>query len=104
MGMTSHRRQPAAYADQAELSERTAIWLGLIPGLGSIYAGRTGAGVGWFVSVMAVEFLVALTALPKGGLTGFGVVVVLFLQLVAFIIWGGSIVAARRHVRRVNEA
>lgn len=94
---------PTDNPEHVELSERTATYLGLIPGLGCVYAGRNAAAADWFVSVAAVELLVLLLAFPEGALTGFGIVVVGFLQLVAFIIWGGSIVAGRRHVRRANQ-
>jgi hypothetical protein len=91
-------------ADHLPPSETTATYLGLIPGLGCMYAGRDAAAAVWFASVVALEGLTLWLAFPKGGLTGFGVVVVLFLQLVTFIIWGGSIVAGRKHVRAANQS
>ena len=51
-----------------------------------------------------VEALVFVLAFPQGSLTGLGVAVVGLLQLVAFSIWGGSVVADRKHVRAANQA
>ena len=95
--------QPQPARDSA-LSVRTATYLGLIPGLGGVDAGKNAAAAGWFASVAAVELLALWLAFPKGGLTGFGVAVVGLLQVVALIIWGGSVVADRRHVRRAGES
>jgi hypothetical protein len=93
---------PTYNPEHVELSERTATYLGFIPGLGCVYA-RKNAAACWFAAVAAVELLVLLLAFPKGGLTGFGLFAVGFLQVVAFIVWGGSVVAGRRHVRRANQ-
>lgn len=86
----SHSRSPVS----------TATLLGIVPGLGCAYARKPVHAAAWFVSVAFFEVLFFLAAFPRGGLTGFGVLVVALLQGIALLIWGGSIVAGRQHVRR----
>jgi hypothetical protein len=81
-------------------SVATATVLGIIPGLGCLYAGKPAQAAGWFLSVAVAEALFGWLAFPAGGLTAFGVAVAVVLQAVALLIWGGSVIAGRQHVRR----
>jgi hypothetical protein len=92
------------HTDCPQLSARTATLLGIMPGLGSWYAGKPVQAATWFLSVAAAEASVLFFAFPEGGLTGFGAGAVVFLQAVALLVWGFSVQAGRRHARAANRA
>jgi hypothetical protein len=75
----------------------------VIPGTGSMYAGRVAAGCGWLASAAAAVALLVLVAFPAGGLSSFGVFVVGLICLFAVVIWGGAMTAAHKAVRAWNR-
>jgi hypothetical protein len=68
-----------------------------------MYAGHVAAGCGWLLSSAAARILLLSLAFPAGGLSTFGVFGIGVIALIVALLWGGSIVAAHKHVREWNR-